>query len=116
MGRKWPRHLWSPAQGSVSTVLPTATEVPRGPSRGPWFTARDADPTGLVRVTAVTGTRGCHATRRCRAVTHEGTLTAGKQGTVVVHRGLRGAQRGVPQEKKPLELTDAYQSLMAPRL
>ena len=49
-------------------------------------------------------------------MTHEGTLTAGKQGTVVVHGGLQDAQRGVPQEKKPLELTDAHQSLMAPRL
>lgn len=45
--------LVAPAQGSVPTVLPAATEAPRGPSR---------DPTGWGRVTAVTGTRGSHAT------------------------------------------------------
>ena len=57
---------------------------------------------GWVRVMAVTGTRGCHATCRSGAATHKGTPTAGRHGVVVVHRGLQDAQRDVTQERGPL--------------
>lgn len=91
MGKKWPRHLWSPAQSSMPTVLPAATEAPRGPSRGPSFTARGANPTGWVRVMAVTGTRGCRDT--------QGHTHAGRQGTVGVH-GASRMHKGVCPRKR----------------
>ena len=73
-------HAHRPARShSSAQPRPPVHRTRRRPHRG-------------ARVTAVTGTRGRHAT--------QGHTHAGRQGAVGVHGGLQDAQRGVPRKRK----------------
>lgn len=95
-----------PCSGSVSTVLPTATEVPVEAQPRPLVHCTRCRPHRVGEGHGSADTRGCHAARRCRAVTHRGHTHSRKAGDCGCTPGPRDAQMGVPQEKKPLELTD----------